>query len=51
MQSRPNMFRFFLVVATLVFATSAISAQQSDTQTLTGVVSDAVCGPNHFIKT
>jgi hypothetical protein len=51
MQSRPNMFRLFLVVAALVFATSAISAQQSDTQTLTGVVSDTTCnGGTHVYK-
>ena len=51
MQSRPNMFRLFLVVAALVFATSAISAQQSDTKMLTGVVSDTTCnGGTHVYK-
>jgi hypothetical protein len=50
MQSR-NAFRLFLVVTALVFTASVgISAQQSETQTLTGVVSDASCGPSHFIK-
>jgi hypothetical protein len=49
MQSR--WFRLSLVVIALFFTTAgAISAQQSETQTLTGVVSDAVCGPSHFIK-
>jgi len=51
MQSRQDVFRLFLLITVLVFTTLvAMSAQQSDIQMLTGVVSDANCGANHFMK-
>jgi hypothetical protein len=50
MQSR-NVFRSILLVTVLVFTTLATSAQQSDTQMLTGVVSDTTCnGGTHVFK-
>lgn len=51
MQSKKNVLGSFLLLVVLVFASVAISAQQSDTQTLTGVVRDATCnGGTHVYK-
>jgi hypothetical protein len=52
MQTRANVFKLFLGVIAVVFTASvAISAQESNTQTLTGVVSDTTCnGGTHVFK-
>ena len=54
MQLRWNVLRsamLFAIVTALAFMGSLqISAQQSKTQTLTGVVSDSTCGATHNMK-